>query len=71
MQLDRTAILTAAAEEDAARLASFRANLRLLDTRALKTMAATHRRHVERGTRDVHYRPRLEALTAELAKRGA
>lgn len=71
MRLDRTAILAAADAQDADRLAAFRAGLHLLDTRALKTMAATHRRHLERGTRDSHYQPRLEALTAELAKRGA
>lgn len=69
MRFDRTAILAAADAQDADRLAAFRAGLHLLDTRALRSLAATHQRHLARGTRDVHYRPRLEALTAELAKR--
>lgn len=69
MQLDRTAILTAAAEEDAARLAAFRAGLHTLDTRALRSLLATNVRHLDAGTRDVWYGPRVKALRAELAKR--
>jgi hypothetical protein len=68
MQFDREAILAAAADQDAAKLATFRAGLHLFDTRALRTMAATHRRHLANGTRDQHYGPRLEAIEAELAK---
>ncbi|GAB3156337.1 hypothetical protein GCM10027258_62600 [Amycolatopsis stemonae] len=70
MRVDTEAILKAHQEQQAAKLATFRVSLNLVDDRALAQLVADYRRKVARDPRNAWYQGKLDACLAAQRARG-